>query len=160
MPSPFHVTVGFHDAGSLEEAHMGRMSNDREDGSSQSFWERDGDSILGAAAVSVLGLGTVVYHLIEGWSWVDSFYFSAVAVTTVGFGDLTPSTDASKLFTVFYIFGGMTLIALWLNNRFKSRAAAVAAKKGGLEPVAAAITDAVRDPGPAPDDDVPAGDAG
>jgi|GEM_PF-2163429 hypothetical protein len=139
---------------------MGRTSNDREDGSSQSFWERGGDSVLGAAAVSVLGLGTVVYHLIEGWSWVDSFYFSAVAVTTVGFGDLTPSTDASKLFTVFYIFGGMTLIALWLNNRFKSRAAAVAAKKGGLEPVAAAITGAVRDQEPSPDDDAPTGDAG
>ena len=96
---------------------------------SPSFWHRGGDSILGATALSVLAMGTVIYHLIEGWSWVDSFYFSSVAVTTVGFGDLTPSTDASKLFTVFYIFSGMTLIALWLNNRFKSKAAVIAAVK-------------------------------
>jgi len=108
----------------------------------QSFWQRDGDSILGGVAVSVLALGTVVYHLIEGWSWVDSFYFSSVAVTTVGFGDLTPTTDASKLFTVFYIFSGMTLIALWLNNRFKSKAHAIVEKKTNLEPVAEAIDDA------------------
>jgi len=105
----------------------------------QSFWSRTGDSVVGTAAISVLALGTVVYHVIEGWSWVDSFYFSSVAVTTVGFGDLTPTTSVSKLFTVFYIFSGMTLIALWLNNRFRSHAAAIAAKKTPFKPVAEAI---------------------
>lgn len=34
---------------------------------------------------------------------MDSLYFSVIAVTTVGFGDITPSTDASKLFTIFYV---------------------------------------------------------
>jgi hypothetical protein len=52
--------------------------------------------------VLALGLGTVVYHLMEDWAWVDSFYSSAVALTTVGFGDLAPSTAASKLFRVAF----------------------------------------------------------
>lgn len=98
-------------------------SHDRQlDGVAQTFWERHSDRILGAAALSVLLFGTVTYHILEEWSWVDSFYFSSVAVSTVGFGDLTPSTDASKLFTILYIFSGITIITVWLNMRLKRHA--------------------------------------
>ncbi|MEA2024026.1 MAG: potassium channel family protein [Actinomycetota bacterium] len=90
------------------------------------YWDSNGDKIISALAVGVLALGTVVYHLIEGWSWVDAFYFSSIAVTSVGFGDFTPTSDASKLFTVFYIFSGLTLIGLWLSIRLKHRATIVA----------------------------------
>ena len=74
-----------------------------------------------ASAVLLLATATIVYRIAEDWSWVDSFYFSSVALTTVGFGDLTPSTDASKLFTVIYIFSGITIITLWLNTRLRRR---------------------------------------
>ncbi len=47
---------------------------------------------------------------------------TAVALTTVGFGDLTPSTDLSKLFTVFYIFSGISLIGALLNEFMKRHA--------------------------------------
>jgi hypothetical protein len=77
--------------------------------------------ILVAAALGVLATGTVVYHYLEDWSWVDSFYFSAVAVTTVGFGDLTPTTDGSKLFTVAYIFAGIAIITSYVNVTLKRR---------------------------------------
>jgi len=78
--------------------------------------------LLAAAAFVLLATGTVVYRVLEDWSWVDSLYFSVVAVTTVGFGDLTPSSDASKLFTVVYILAGITIVTTYLNNRFKYRA--------------------------------------
>lgn len=76
---------------------------------------------LGLAAVGLLAIGTVVYHWLEGWSWVDSLYFSAVTLTTVGYGDLSPTTDAAKLFTVVYIFSGMTVIVTYLNARLLRR---------------------------------------
>lgn len=98
-------------------------------GSAPTFWERHDNRILGASALSVLTVGTVVYHLLEDWSWVDSFYFSSVAVTTVGFGDLTPSTDVSKLFTVFYIFSGLAIVSVWLNARLKHRETKAARKR-------------------------------
>ena len=75
--------------------------------------------ILAGAAAGILILGTVVYHYLEGWTWVDSFYFSAVTGSTVGFGDLTPTTDASKLFTVFYIFSSIAILGAFLNERLK-----------------------------------------
>lgn len=77
--------------------------------------------ILTAAAVVLIATGTVVYHLIEDWSWVDSAYFSVVAVTTVGFGDIHPSTDASKLFTIFYILSGVAIITAFLKARMRHR---------------------------------------
>ena len=74
-----------------------------------------------ASALGLVAVATVVYWLVEDWSWVDSVYFSVVAVTTVGFGDLSPSTDASKLFTVFYILAGISLITTYLNVRLKQK---------------------------------------
>jgi voltage-gated potassium channel len=58
-------------------------------------------------AVLILVSGTVFYHSVEGWSWIDSLYFSATMVSTAGIGDLAPQTDFGKLFTVVYIFVGV-----------------------------------------------------
>jgi len=36
-----------------------------------------------------IGLGTVIYHFVEGWSWLDSLYFSVITLTTIGYGDFS-----------------------------------------------------------------------
>ena len=77
---------------------------------------------LAGSAALLIATGTVAYRVLEDWSWVDSFYFSVVAATTVGFGDLSPSSDGSKLFTVGYIAVGISLIAAYLDARFKRAA--------------------------------------
>jgi len=94
-------------------------------------WNKHAFRYIAGLALLVLAMGTVVYHFIEDWSWVDSFYFSSVALTTVGFGDLTPSTDVSKLFTVFYIFSGISLIGAVLNAFLKLHAAKVSDRRSG-----------------------------
>ena len=76
-------------------------------------------SLLGVGAVVLLVVGTVAFHYLEGWGWIDSFYFSAIAGTTVGFGDLSPSTDLSKLFSVVYIFVGIGILGTFLDQRLK-----------------------------------------
>ena len=77
--------------------------------------------MLASGAVSLILFATVVYRLLEGWSWVDSLYFSTVAVTTVGFGDLAPSTAGSKLFTVVYILAAVSVITTYLPLRLQYR---------------------------------------
>src|SRR5215216_221995 len=67
--------------------------------------------------IAVLGamvLGTVTFHLLEGWSIIDSLYVTVQTVTTVGFGDLAPQTAVGRLFaTAFMIVGvGVVLYAL------------------------------------------------
>ena len=75
--------------------------------------------VLAVSAVLLIATGTVVFSVLEDWSIVDSFYFSVVTATTVGFGDLTPDTDGAKLFTVGYILFGISLIGTFLNTRLK-----------------------------------------
>ncbi|PID37373.1 MAG: transporter [Rhodobacterales bacterium] len=53
-------------------------------------------------AILILLSGTLFYHAVEGGSWIDSAYFSVMLATTVGLGDLAPSADGSKLFTMVY----------------------------------------------------------
>jgi len=62
-----------------------------------------------AAAVLILLLlcGTLLYQMIEGWSWIDALYFTATTITTVGYGDLVPTHDVSKLITIIYSFLGI-----------------------------------------------------
>ena len=86
-----------------------------------SAWDHHRYRILASGAVTMILFAAVVYHLLEDWSWVDSLYFSTVAVTTVGFGDLAPSTDVSKLFTVVYILAGVSVITTYLHMRLQYR---------------------------------------
>ena len=60
----------------------------------------------------ILLSGTIFYRSVEGWSWIDSFYFSVITVSTVGLGDLAPKTDAGKLFTTLYIFVGVGIFGV------------------------------------------------
>lgn len=48
------------------------------------------------------------------WRYLDAAYFSVVTLTTVGLGDLVPSTRAGVRFHCFYCIVGLGLIALLL----------------------------------------------
>lgn len=46
--------------------------------------------------------GTCFFTISENWSLVESFYFTMMTITTVGYGDYVPSHDISKIVTVCY----------------------------------------------------------
>ncbi len=58
-------------------------------------------------ALSLIGLATIVFWIVEGWTLLDSAYFSVVTIATIGYGDLTPKTALGKIFTIGYIFAGI-----------------------------------------------------
>jgi len=66
------------------------------------------------AVLAVIVLGTVVFHVLEGWSILDSLYVTAQTVTTVGFGDLTPRTPFGRAFAAIFMMVsvGVVLYAL------------------------------------------------
>ena len=54
--------------------------------------------------VVLLVLGAQMYHVAEGWSYFDSFYFTVVTATTIGYGDFSPQTQTGKIITMVFPF--------------------------------------------------------
>ncbi len=49
-------------------------------------------------------------------TFLDAFYFSVVTMTTVGFGDITPTSEAGQLLTVLMILTGIAIIPWQLGD--------------------------------------------
>jgi voltage-gated potassium channel len=75
-----------------------------------------------AAALLIITVGTIFYHFKEHLSWVNAYYFSVVTLATVGYGDITPHTDAGKIFTTFYIFIGVGIITTFFTSTVRRQA--------------------------------------
>ena len=75
------------------------------------LWDdRASRGILITAAL-LLVAGTLIFMWIEGFSLVDSFYFCFITLSTIGYGDFSPSTDLGKIVTVIYGIAGLGIIA-------------------------------------------------
>jgi voltage-gated potassium channel len=63
-------------------------------------------------------MGTLIYHYLEGWDYLDSLYFSLITLATIGYGDFSPQTAGGKMFTIFYIFLGVGIILAFINTLY------------------------------------------
>ena len=79
----------------------------------------------------LLASGTVFYHRVEGWRWLDALYFCVITLATVGYGDFSPKTDLGKGFTMVYILVGIGLLLSFV-NAIASRTQQQAAKRRRL----------------------------
>jgi voltage-gated potassium channel len=50
--------------------------------------------------VIAISLGTLGYQVIEEWSMVDALYMTVITMTTVGYGEVWPLSEAGRLFTI------------------------------------------------------------
>lgn len=57
-------------------------------------------------------ISAVLYRWLEGWSWIDSFYFVIITFTTIGYGDLVPTTTLSKFVTMFLSVNGVVVLLM------------------------------------------------
>jgi voltage-gated potassium channel Kch len=67
------------------------------------------------AGVLVL-TGTLFYWRFEDWTFIEALYFCIVTLTTVGYGDLSPTTTETRIFTIVYILTGFGVLVALLTS--------------------------------------------
>ena len=78
-----------------------------------------GQGLLTLVAALITG-GALFYRSVEDLSWLDSFYFTIVTLTTVGYGDIAPQTTAGKLFTMAYLIIGVGMLVAFVSEVAKN----------------------------------------
>ena len=72
--------------------------------------------LLSGIVLILMTISTFFYAIVEKWSIIDSMYMSAISLSTRGYGELHPVTVAGKLFTIFYLFIGVTFVLYLLSS--------------------------------------------
>uniref|UniRef100_A0AC34Q5B1 Potassium channel domain-containing protein n=1 Tax=Panagrolaimus sp. JU765 TaxID=591449 RepID=A0AC34Q5B1_9BILA len=100
-------------------------------------------SLVLLTMLAYLVAGSILFCLWEGWTFLDSFYFCYISLTTIGFGDKFPGASVGNdkeaqeklVITSVYLLFGMALLAMcfnlaqeevvnkvaWLANKFRSK---------------------------------------
>ena len=64
-----------------------------------------------AVTLFFLGVGTVGYVKIEHFPPLDAFYMTVITISTVGYGEIHPLSEAGRVFTIFLILFGVGSLA-------------------------------------------------
>ena len=67
---------------------------------------------FGSVPAVLIGVGTVGYRYLEGWSWFYSFYVAVITLTSIGHGETTYLSTSGHLFTMALALGGIFTVAV------------------------------------------------
>lgn len=75
--------------------------------------------------ISYVIVGSLIFTWGENWSTWSSVYFCIITLSTVGYGDMTPSTDWTKIVALLYVYIGLffftTVIGTIIGRRTTQR---------------------------------------
>jgi len=78
-------------------------------------WAEPGGRLLILSVLAILVVGTTFYTIVEDWTVIEALYFTVITLTTIGYGDLHPTTEFSRLFTIFFVLAGVSTLLGFLN---------------------------------------------
>ena len=79
-------------------------------------WRDPETKALPFVAAALVLTGTIFYWRFEDWTVIQALYFSVVTLTTVGYGDLHPTSAGTEIFTIFYILTGIGVFVALLTS--------------------------------------------
>ncbi|HZQ52844.1 MAG TPA: NAD-binding protein [Bryobacteraceae bacterium] len=64
--------------------------------------------LIAGLLVLTLCIGTVGFHVVDGYSFFDAFYMTLTTITTVGYQELHPLSPSGRVFNSFLILFGVS----------------------------------------------------
>jgi len=65
--------------------------------------------------VLLLCIGVLGYRFISDFEWLDALYMTVITITTVGFAEVNPLDEQSKIFTIFLILASVVIVGYALS---------------------------------------------
>lgn len=69
-----------------------------------------------ALLVCVIGAGTIGFHIIENWSWFQSFYGALMTISTIGSKPEDLLSQRGQVFNVGLMFAGLTVVGFLVGS--------------------------------------------
>jgi voltage-gated potassium channel len=63
----------------------------------------------------VISFGILGFKIISNYTWIDALYMTIITITTVGFGEVVPLDNQSKVFTIFLILISLVVVGYALS---------------------------------------------
>eukprot|EP00595_Chromulina_sp_UTEXLB2642_P000764 CAMPEP_0196763824 /NCGR_PEP_ID=MMETSP1095-20130614/4840_1 /TAXON_ID=96789 ORGANISM="Chromulina nebulosa, Strain UTEXLB2642" /NCGR_SAMPLE_ID=MMETSP1095 /ASSEMBLY_ACC=CAM_ASM_000446 /LENGTH=319 /DNA_ID=CAMNT_0042117885 /DNA_START=378 /DNA_END=1337 /DNA_ORIENTATION=- len=61
--------------------------------------------------LAIIGIGALCMAFIENWEGITAAYWACITITTVGYGDVVPTSNLGKAFTIVYALVGCGYMA-------------------------------------------------
>ncbi len=94
------------------------------------------------ALAILLLVAIVAYHFLEGWDWLTSTLYATATVTTIGYNAVSPESFYGKIFTIFFMVGGVATgfyalvqLAQFSRSTFEGRFERIFQSLGGVDSV-------------------------
>jgi voltage-gated potassium channel len=68
--------------------------------------------VFASVPAVLIGVGTVGYRFLEGWSWFNSFYVAVITLTSIGHNETASLSTSGHLFTMALALGGIFTVAV------------------------------------------------
>jgi voltage-gated potassium channel len=72
--------------------------------------------IVFLALILLVLVGMAGFHFIEGWTWFEGFYMVLTTISTIGYGEIHPLSQAGRVFNSFVIVTGVGLVLLFFGG--------------------------------------------
>lgn len=72
--------------------------------------------LIALGLLIVMFLGVAGFHFIEGWPWFDGLYMVVTTFTTIGYQEVHPLSHAGRIFNLFLIIAGVSLVFLGIGS--------------------------------------------
>jgi voltage-gated potassium channel Kch len=79
-------------------------------------WRDPETKALPVAAGALVLTGTLFFWRFEDWTIIQALYFCIVTLTTVGYGDFSPTPAGTQIFGIIYILTGFGVLVALLTS--------------------------------------------